>query len=431
MDAVMLLPGIMGSELRRRSDDSVLWGMSWRTASDGHLPWRSHQELAVTDEDLTSGGRIYAADLLRCRALFPFWSKQPYTAIERRLRDAVGDRRALKPFPYDWRLPVDLNAKRFAQEATDHLERWRSAHLNAGDVQLTLVAHSMGGLVAWQAIQKFGLKNVRSLVTLGTPFGGSLNAFRILAEGDDAATTPGLTTLRAARDLARTCPSVYDLLPSNPCARQGASLRALTTADVAAVNASRALAQAAALRRPVTNINAAHVLVSMSMLVGVGQSTDAVLPIDDLGNFRFADFEQGSGDGTVLEVNALAEGRPAMRIPQSHENLARSIEGINFACARVLGHDIGEPLALPGLDVSMDDCQMAGVVSLRVRQEEVTVPTRVTSSLDGDLATTTWTPRLQDKTYVYTAELPPGLHEVSVGQGGFSPLTRLLWVEGD
>lgn len=78
-------------------------------------------------------------------------------------------------------VPVDLGGiagrntrriDRLAGMVAEQVERWREAH--PGSPRLTVIGHSMGGLVAAHWVKHLGGHlRVRNLVTLGTPFRGS------------------------------------------------------------------------------------------------------------------------------------------------------------------------------------------------------------------------------------------------------------------
>jgi len=123
------------------------------------------------------------------------------------------------PFPYDWRLDNRRNAQRLEQQALPWLHRWRAAS-GASDARLVLVGHSMGGLVARYFLECLGgWQHARTLVTLGTPHRGSLNAVDFLVHGMKKGIGPlGLDL----SPLLRSLPSVYQLLPIYPCIDGGA-----------------------------------------------------------------------------------------------------------------------------------------------------------------------------------------------------------------
>src|SRR4030095_7562341 len=117
-------------------------------------------------------------------------------------------------FSYDWRLSNVVSARRLEDRVVPELERWRK-HTGNPDARLVLICHSRGGLVArWFLEVRGGKSLTRRLVTIGTPYQGSVNALTALVNG----VSPGLGPLRIElTDLARSLPSVYQLLPTYPC----------------------------------------------------------------------------------------------------------------------------------------------------------------------------------------------------------------------
>ena len=86
------------------------------------------------------------------------------------------------------------------------------------DARLVLVAHSLGGLVARAFLELHdGWRTTRALVAFGTPFRGSPNALDALCNGSRKGPL-GLVDLTA---LARSCTSVYQLLPFYPVVDTG------------------------------------------------------------------------------------------------------------------------------------------------------------------------------------------------------------------
>ncbi|HOX44456.1 MAG TPA: hypothetical protein PK668_12705 [Myxococcota bacterium] len=140
-------------------------------------------------------------------------------------------------FPYDWRLSCGENGRRLAS-FVEHLRKkpmhalpgWRKA---GGLVDL--VCHSMGGLVARAALQEWGRARgerppVGNLVFIATPHLGSLDSVKAMIVGD----TPILDFRKELRKLARSLPSVYELLPrfEAPVVAKGAPRTALEVFDL-------------------------------------------------------------------------------------------------------------------------------------------------------------------------------------------------------
>src|SRR5688500_17896117 len=176
-DLVILLPGITGSVLANKFGKEV-----W--APSGGVVWRaitsfggSVEGLELASDDTDDG--VSAPRLVPDVTLVPGLVKiDGYSRIERYLVDQLG----LAPggnyfaFPYDWRRDNRISAKRLESSARDWLEAWRRSSGNA-EAKLVLIGHSMGGLVARYFVECLGGWQVtRTLLTLGTPHRGSLNA---------------------------------------------------------------------------------------------------------------------------------------------------------------------------------------------------------------------------------------------------------------
>jgi pimeloyl-ACP methyl ester carboxylesterase len=116
-------------------------------------------------------------------------------------------------FSYDWR-----------HDITQHVDKLLARLLELSQKgPVTIVAHSMGGMLAKlgiQALDEIGqTKAVNKLITLGTPWFGSADAFKALAYGE-----PGVFPRwyqaakflddKKTRKIARQFPAVYQLLPS-------------------------------------------------------------------------------------------------------------------------------------------------------------------------------------------------------------------------
>ncbi|MBM3803642.1 MAG: hypothetical protein FJW26_15175 [Acidimicrobiia bacterium] len=151
---VFVLPGIMGSELSVGRDQ--VWAK---------IP------------DLVFGGlgklRIDA------RNVNP---TQPIARYYGELVEFLAQTHKVVPFAYDWRLPVEQEADRLAQEV-----RREFAQASQHKQPVRLLAHSMGGLVARTMIARHGTlwRQISAqpgsrLVMLGTPNGGSHSITELL-----------------------------------------------------------------------------------------------------------------------------------------------------------------------------------------------------------------------------------------------------------
>lgn len=292
-DAIVIVPGIMGSELvdvsGGRGKEKVLWGL----ARPGWLAkaWLSRSGLKglhlTPEEAAGQSRRVEPRRLLSTPAWTPFLRGiEPYTRLTNDVEATAADPAALLAFPYDWRLPVEHNARRLAREARIHLERWRNhpKHTEARrravderEARLVFIAHSMGGLVTYGALTLGGdsdlAADTRGVMTLGTPFHGSVAAANILNSIQGAPLPLPHNKLAA---LAATMPGVHDLLPRYLCLEDGPDVRALSPGDVAALGGDKDLAATSSAY--FDNLYA-NPLPQLRPVVGVQQDTAQSLQI--------------------------------------------------------------------------------------------------------------------------------------------------------
>lgn len=432
-DAVLVLPGIMGSELTDRVTGDVVWGMNLGTLVRGRLR-QSLADLKVSDDDLAGRGRLRATRLLRRVGFLPgLGGLEPYTALLAELRDHVPDSRSVGEFPYDWRLSIASSAQALVSKAAEHLDSWKKVvaaeqlPTDLNDVRLVIVAHSMGGLVARYAIERLGLHTVvRRLVTLGTPFYGSTKAIRVLATGEGA---PPLASARAARELAITCPGVYDLLPRTECVTlAGATPRRLQATDLGSIGASTQLADESAARWEKLRMNDPRYRIPMSVMAGSDQSTAMTVALKGSDLIPTEMGYSTDGDGTVAESSALPAGIEAFYLPQQHEALAKSAEGRLFARKKMLGQGIGRQLgAGDAVGVDVPESLPVGAVSVRVTGVESAGDVSFTSEDLSDGTTRLWSAQKRDGSLHFTSALGCGYHRISVSQGG-TPVTKIIHI---
>ncbi|MFJ8106020.1 hypothetical protein [Streptomyces sp. NPDC096132] len=218
-DLVVVLPGIMGSVLAR--DGREVWNHTLAVAGRLALSRLDEVERLVLPPgtgDADPGDGVRPVGLMNGLHVLPgVFAIDGYgtllTFLERRLglSERAGN---LLTFPYDWRLSVRLTARRLAARVEPALADWRARSGNPG-ARAVFVAHSMGGLVARYYLDVLGGgAHARSLVTIGTPYRGSVNALVSLHAG----VAPGLGRLSAPfTRLARSMPSLHQLLPSWRC----------------------------------------------------------------------------------------------------------------------------------------------------------------------------------------------------------------------
>lgn len=118
------------------------------------------------------------------------------------------------PFEYDWRQDCTLTADRLDEFIDEVIARTKLLpHYRNGDFGIDLVGHSMGGLIIADYLKRYGTnRKVRRIVSIGTPFQGSLDAVLKLIIGKGHLT--GENPRDREREAARTIPAIYQLLPS-------------------------------------------------------------------------------------------------------------------------------------------------------------------------------------------------------------------------
>lgn len=447
-DAVVVVPGVIGSELVDVTNDVPIWGLrpSWYAGV-----WRSGGRelapLAVTDEEREGKcERVRATGLLRWPA---FWrvlaGLEPYTGLVQRIRRLVRHRDAVLEFAYDWRLPVAYNANRLAAAVQRHVAYWRSRS-GRSDVGVVLVAHSMGGLLC-QALGAISgaTDDVRATVTLGTPFDGAAKAAVLLGEEPLGR---GLMPAVALRDVARTMPGLYDLLPRYRCVDEGDDVRTLTAADVAAFGADPDLAESAFAshdRRARLPIKEHHPLIGIeqpttaSITISQGQVVGARHTFEVLDDGQLAREPNGrlirysaEGDGTVPRNSS----RPPtsvrhVALAQQHTALAASNAALNYVQDVLLhGRADSRPRLAAGaeLGVTMPDVVYPGEPwSVEVDNTEPH-HARVTVT-DGDTGWVVWQnlpASIRAGRVQATCSVPgPGLYRVVV-HGGSEPISQYV-----
>ena len=235
---VIVIPGILGTELINSKTGETVWPSAFRTSHDG-LP--INPDLEANRDDLVPGKILETVRLARIL---------PEVYVYRDLLEALrhyagyregnwenpgldGDRDTFYVFSYDWRRDNVANARELVQRMQRLKDR-----LQRPDLKFNIVAHSMGGLIARYAAMYgdadlppddtaihptwLGAAHISKIVMIGTPNEGSSDAFATLVEGYSITEglrrrVPLLNKL-TAEDAART-PSVFQLMPHRKAAR--------------------------------------------------------------------------------------------------------------------------------------------------------------------------------------------------------------------
>jgi pimeloyl-ACP methyl ester carboxylesterase len=153
---VVVLPGIMGSELRLHGE--MIWPGSPASLI---LPYKRMKELLDPD--------LVATDIIRSFSI----SKQYQTLADDLASWNFAEGETLFICPYDWRKRIED-----AAAVLDTLVE-KALAATGGACEINIIAHSMGGLIARYYLESGqfnvhpGFRAVRSLITLGTPHRGA------------------------------------------------------------------------------------------------------------------------------------------------------------------------------------------------------------------------------------------------------------------
>ncbi len=279
-DAVVVVPGFMGSVLVDAHTGEGVWGHESPTGVAHAWMRGGGDALRLTEDELQGDHRrVRAVSLLRTPAWAPLLGAiEPYGRLLQAIRHHVAHPDAVLEFPYDWRLSAEHNARLLAQAAARHLQRWRThpavpqARRDMADdrePRLVFIAHSSGGLVTCTAVDRDSwlAENTRTIMCLGTPFRGTPKAVEMLSSPSGEVSLPH----RRMRELLRTLPGFYDLLPDYRCVEDHGRLRRLELGDVDVLGGDTALAAQAMHTRRTTDLAALRPRIRA--VVGIGQPT--------------------------------------------------------------------------------------------------------------------------------------------------------------
>lgn len=140
-----------------------------------------------------------------------------YSPILDMISGLEGENLTFHPFGYDWRLELwDV-----CPDLHNLLSQFDSSD------EIIIVAHSMGGLLThtycqW-AEQKKILPNIKTVITIGTPWKGAPDSYKALRYGIDKGFF--FPSKKTVAEVGRTFPSLYQLLPSREYCYNGHYLK--------------------------------------------------------------------------------------------------------------------------------------------------------------------------------------------------------------
>jgi pimeloyl-ACP methyl ester carboxylesterase len=334
-DLVIVVPGIMGSELVDAKGRRV-WSVSPGALANavrtlGKSLRRLQLPPGIGDEAPSDGVRATAllsslhvvpglwSPIIGYDGLLDFLRSSRFRLIETKNGDN-GVIPNLISFPYDWRLSNRFNGRLLAKVANEALDRWRT-QVGMAEAKLVLVCHSMGGLIArWFAEQEGGAGLIRAMITIGTPHRGSLKALANLVNGVE----PGIGPLRLSlTEFVRSLPSLHQMLPQYDCLVTDTGRQALTEDNCKGLDETM-FADAVKFHKAIRGSDPAP--YSLHKIVGIRQPTPTtarftdgkIMPLEDI------DGQNQGGDGTVALLAAepvIGRGTAVHTIADQHGEL--------------------------------------------------------------------------------------------------------------
>ncbi len=452
-DVVVVLPGIMGSTLRR--DNTMVWARSAGTVLRAIWRFNEHLDRLSLPEGI---GDEHPSDGVEPVGLMPDLHVLPGLWTPARGYDTLLDfltRQGLRPVsddpdapagnllavPYDWRLSNRFNGARLAGRVEPVLERWRAKGGEYADAKLVFVCHSMGGLVArWYLEHCGGAGHTRKLIMLGTPHRGAAKALDQLANG----IMPRLGPLSPAlTGFARTLPSLHQLLPTYACVDRDGDLHTIEHQHIAELSTA-GVADAFAFHRQLEQAEAARGQQARDMthiLLGTAQTTTTTVTITNRTVTPLSSYQGRNlaGDATVPTVGATPNGIPLdsnllRRIADKHGHLHR-----NRAALDELAGILGAPnlrAKAPGKPVDPDVQAPEILLAGDPLTIDVYLPDQARHGLHITVTDENGTPRATRRprpqrghAHVTITDLPPGGYTIHLT--GTPPATPITPVTSD
>lgn len=206
--AIIFVHGFYGASLRER-------GAGRRVFLTGMEAMFGSSALSLYQQELGTprGPELEVEGLLGTVQVVPaLYGVDVYSTLIKELR-ASHEKSQVLPLVYDWRDDLTL--------AVEKLDTLVQLLREKGVTKISIVAHSMGGLVATYylgygnqppataKINWEGARHVQKAVFFGVPFGGSMIAFRSFEKGSGLPKSERLLNA----DTMSSFPSLYQLLP--------------------------------------------------------------------------------------------------------------------------------------------------------------------------------------------------------------------------
>jgi hypothetical protein len=195
---IIFVPGYKGSKLTDSVSGETVWlSLSEVLFGDKNLAINTAQFSLIKEDLLEEKGVLESISILP-----PLVSYNIYSGCLDSLRTNFVDQYDIKLFSYDWRRGANFNGR--------ELLEFIASLQSSSNAPITVISHSMGGLVTTYAIKSGAL--VHSLIYFGTPFKGVLESFRDMNfETQPLLTNDTLLDKKAYNSFE----SAFDLMPES------------------------------------------------------------------------------------------------------------------------------------------------------------------------------------------------------------------------
>jgi len=212
-DPIIIVPGIVSSVLYNLNNEEVWPNIFEMMTSkfDNYLDELKLKENALPDA--LFAGNMRAEDILRKISDQDFFDG----FIKEFERIGYVENKDLFVFPYDWRYSVtSVSGESDIFGLANLKDKIEEVLEQTGKEKVNIIAHSMGGLVVKDYIDRFGTSTLDHFIDIATPHLGAPKAFKVLTYGDDMGFSYSILGLNEAKvqEISQNFPSIYELLPS-------------------------------------------------------------------------------------------------------------------------------------------------------------------------------------------------------------------------
>lgn len=212
--AIIIVPGIMGTELKLTTDTNgfpagtIVWPPLEKGASPGADAVSKLQALACD----SNGNSVLS--YVGVNENDNYGADDEYKILYDYLVANFGSSHDIIFYGYDWRMANDSSAVGLKLKTNQY-------------VKVSIIAHSMGGLVTSHMLKDTAVRSkIETVITMGTPFLGSQEMLPVLSNGDLGALDDILNNSIIERlmksvllkpllkSLAINIPTVYEILPN-------------------------------------------------------------------------------------------------------------------------------------------------------------------------------------------------------------------------